>query len=183
MLALFLASAIAADVTGLAVRSDLSSHGGSVVAVVPIQAPPDRVLDVILDVEDRAHDVQDIRTGRIYAISRDAVYAEYNLAILGMSHWFHLRFDTDRGAGLVRFDLDPDPYVPNDVKGIVGSYLVTPTATGSLLTYTMSLDVGYFVPMFLRKRVVVDRATEEVQGIVRRAEKEAQGAAPLKDRT
>jgi hypothetical protein len=160
----------AAEPSDLSVRSELTNRGGSVLVIAPIDAPPDVVVEVILDIEGRAPDMRDIRSGSVYGRSGDTTYAAYNLAIMGMSHWFHLRIVADRAAGTVRFDLDPDPSARNDVEHMDGSYTIVASDTGSVLTYAMNVDVGYYVPGFIRQRLVVARATEEIEGIARRAE-------------
>jgi hypothetical protein len=80
-----------------------TSQGGTVVIVADIAASTSVVLDVISDVEGRVTDVRDLKRGELYLTGSDAFAAEYDLAILGMEHQFHIRYDVDRAAGVVTF--------------------------------------------------------------------------------
>jgi hypothetical protein len=145
-----------------------TSQGGTVVIVADIAAPLPAVLDVIFDVEGRVADVRDLKRGELYLTGSDVFAAEYDLAILGMEHQFHIRYEADRGAGVVTFALDPA--LRNDIDTMNGSYVLQATPMGTRLTYTCQIEAGYFVPRFLRRRLVTDRAVQEIEGIRTRAE-------------
>jgi hypothetical protein len=145
-----------------------TSQGGTVVIVADIAASTSVVLDVISDVEGRVTDVRDLKRGELYLTGSDAFAAEYDLAILGMEHQFHIRYDVDRAAGVVTFGLDPA--LRNDIDRMDGSYVLQATPNGTRLTYTCRIEAGYFVPRFLRRRLVTDRAVQEIEGIRKRAE-------------
>lgn len=145
-----------------------TSRGGTVVVAAEIAAPRSVVLAVLIDVEARVADVRDLRRVELYVDGADAFAAEFDLAILGMDHQFHILYDVDRSTGVLRFTLDPT--LRNDIDVMNGSYVLQETSDGTRLTYTCTIDAGYPVPKFLRRRLVTDRAVQEIEGIRDRAE-------------
>lgn len=174
MLWLFSALALAAGgggatQDGLRYWEERADRGGTIVVVTYIDASPERVLDVIVDVEARWTDVSALRSAAV--TEQDAAHLDVAYVFqcaTGMQHAFDLTFDVDRDAGFVRFAVDPER--PGFFEVMSGSYLVTATPGGSQLTYTSAVQTSGWVPAFLKGPLVTERALQEVAGIRHRAE-------------
>jgi hypothetical protein len=157
-------SALAAPPTIL--DQQISRRGGTVVIEADIEAPPDRVMAVILALDERMPDVREVRSAAIYATTEQGFSVAYELRLFGMDHAFHVAYTTAPSA--VQFHLDPAHR--NDIAAYDGAYRIESTPTGTRLHYANTSIAKTWIPTFMRQRLVVGLAIDEVVGIQERSE-------------
>ena len=148
------------------VTSQIGKRGGTVVIAAEIEAPPETVMPVILEIEERMRDVKEVRSAETYGTNEHGFSGRYALRLFGMNHTFHVSYA--RESDVVEFHLDPT--LRNDVVAYDGAYRLEATPTGTRLHYTCTTVAETWIPPFMRERLVVGMAVDEVEGIRRRAE-------------
>ncbi|MFZ5479548.1 MAG: hypothetical protein ACOZNI_22475 [Myxococcota bacterium] len=153
------------------VRVDDGEDGTSLVALVRVAAPPDRVLSACMEVE-RLANVRGVASIEVYDRSMDRVAARVEIEALGLSRAYHVVHRADRARGRVDYALDPGRR--NDVTRLEGSYEVFPDEGGTLLVNRGSGDVRGWVPPRVR-RWAATRAVREKLELIRQG---AEGSTP-----
>lgn len=160
----------ALDEGEIVVRRQDSETGGGAVGIAQVAAPPEVVLDEVMNFEARVSEVGSLRSVERYSKEPHpgTIGAKWTLSMLGISVVFHTLYDCHRDEGYCAFSLDPTK--PNDLEAAEGHYLVTPRGSGTRLVYANRMESGQFVPGWMRRWLAGRSLRQQVDGIRKRAE-------------
>jgi hypothetical protein len=143
--------------------------GGETVAFVDVAAPPDKVMQAVLDLPPRKKEVSGLKVLEIYRREPGLTGARWEAGMGPYTLSFHVLYEYDLAAGWCVYSLDTSK--PNDLNSTAGSYQAYATSPGhSRLVYRAKADASSPLPDWAKKRVAYSSAVEMVGGMKRRAE-------------
>jgi hypothetical protein len=142
---------------------------GETVAFVDVAAPPDKVMQAVLDLPPRKKEVSGLKVLEIYRREPGLTGARWEAGMGPYTLSFHVLYEYDLAAGWCVYSLDTSK--PNDLNSTAGSYQAYATSPGhSRLVYRAKADASSPLPDWAKKRVAYSSAVEMVGGMKRRAE-------------
>jgi hypothetical protein len=138
------------------------------VGVIDLSCPPERAIDAILDLEARIGEISGLKSASVYERTPETLGVRWEVRVLTTTVAFHLRYAIERGAGRIRYALDPSR--PNDLLSAEGAYEVSATPGGSRVVFRSTSDSGRNVPDWIKRWLAEDALTQQLEGIRRRAE-------------
>ncbi|HVB51071.1 MAG TPA: SRPBCC family protein [Acidimicrobiales bacterium] len=136
---------------------------------ITVDAPPEVVYRVVTDFEHYADWVSDLK--RIEVLERDAlerpVEVEFRAAAFGRSTTYALHYDYARAPEILtwyqtRGDL---------TSTLIGQYRFEPTATGTLLTYDLEVELLVPIPSFVKSRAAYRIQSQALRELKAQAER------------
>ena len=122
-----------------------NSTAARVWAAVQIAAPIDVVWAVMVDVDHAPEFVPDLRRARRLERATDHEIIEHTVRYSPLLPEFTYRFRADyRRPAQIDFQR-----ISGDLKAMSGTWTLATTAGGTVVTYSVYLDPGFFVPQWL----------------------------------
>jgi hypothetical protein len=147
----------------------IRDHGhGETMGIVDLQAPPNTVLQELLNLKSRVDEVRPIQGIEMVEESKERLVAKWKVGMFGISATFHIWYETDWENGWTQFGVDQTR--PHDIDHASGSYQVYPHKTGTRLVYRNDADPGSKLPNWARDLLTSRSMRQQISGIKARAE-------------
>ena len=149
----------------------LVRYGGDArqtLAVVDVTAPPDQVMQAVMDLPARVDDIGSLSAVELYGRNGDHICAKWTMSVAMIPVVFHIRYECDMALGWCVYSLDPTK--DNSIESSNGSYHTCRHHNGPRLVYrTDSIAAG--APEWVRKKLAGSAAKEMLGGMKTRAER------------
>ncbi len=160
---------------------------GRGVAYIVIDAPPERIWDVILDYDHYAEFYPNVHSAKITKKEGNHIYVHFVLNVLGVlkvkynvDHTFH------KEANRLTWKMDQTK--KNDFKETIGFWQIWQRPDGkSLVCYSVYVETGRWIPGFVQKAVdslgITSWALEKVVTCMKKRVEQGRSYKKEKDRT
>jgi ribosome-associated toxin RatA of RatAB toxin-antitoxin module len=119
----------------------------TVIAQIVIPRPPEQIWPVVVNPQDVMSEERKVKSIRILSKNANSLMAEYTVTYHRLLPTFNYTLKLDNKApNMIQFRR-----ISGSFKDIQGSWKLQPVENGqkTLLTYTLSIDPGFFAPKFM----------------------------------
>lgn len=128
----------------------LSDDATQAVGAVDIAAPPDRVMEALLDFDYRVKHAAILRNAEVYAKADRSVSVQFEAGMLGFTGSWHAIYEWDETNTKCTYGLDPAR--ENSLESMTGDYVLTAIDGGTRVTHHSDGKPGSMYPTWLIRR-------------------------------
>jgi len=142
--------------------------GKETIAIVDVDAPPEKVMQAVIDLPPRKNEISSLIGLDIYLNQPGKLGARWLAGMGPIEITFNILYEYDLAKGWCTYTLDNSK--ENDLEYSRGSYQVYAIPSGTRLIYRATAGSSTPVPDWMRKRTAYTSAREMVGGMKKRAE-------------
>jgi hypothetical protein len=142
---------------------------GNITAILDVPVSDRLVLEEIMNLSARVHEVSSIQDLSIYQRQPNAIGVKWTVGMLGVESRFHVLYTFDYATGWITFRMDESRV--NELKAAAGSYQTYRVDGRTRLIYRCDASPESAVPDWMREVITGRAMRQQIEGIEQRAKK------------